>query len=432
MPHFAAFFAVLALAPELPAGNVLRVGPSQAYATIDAALAAAVDGDVILVDPGTYPPFTVDDLSVTIMSSGGQGSPFAVQQTPARPAIEIRNLAAARIATILHVAAPFTDGGNPAIVVDQCAGAVRLHDVRVDLPNDLPDAVARAAVEITACDRVWCEDVVVRGVMPRTGNSTTLFGAPIADNGGLCAVLLEDSVATFDLLVAEAFDNSTAVNGEAWGGDALRLVGGSYAWLVRELGLTGNSLIAGDGATFGGSAVHQVAPVGPAGVTACGPTGLARGSGSSYQNRGGLLAVDGDRGIVQSGPFTIERTVPACIQQTYGSASLQTPSLRLGTSTLLSVWSLFPRPYFVALSDTTASLPGPSGSLQMFDLSYGTTVLLGFGVLGAGPGIHSVTVPNAQGLVGLPLTLQGVLGIPGGGLINTLSLTLPAMGVVVP
>jgi hypothetical protein len=51
--YFALVF--LMLLPGLaPAQHILRVGPTQPYTTIQAAIAAATDHDAILIENGTY------------------------------------------------------------------------------------------------------------------------------------------------------------------------------------------------------------------------------------------------------------------------------------------------------------------------------------------------------------------------------------------
>ena len=67
--------ATLALALSLTAPDVLSVdddGPGP-YFTIQAALDAASDGDVVLVEPGTYDEFIVEK-DLTILGNGAPGT----------------------------------------------------------------------------------------------------------------------------------------------------------------------------------------------------------------------------------------------------------------------------------------------------------------------------------------------------------------------
>jgi hypothetical protein len=69
----------LVLAPAVSAATERHVGPGQTYTTITAALAAANDGDEIIVHPGTYSaatnsesfPLVVNDDNLVIRSTGG-------------------------------------------------------------------------------------------------------------------------------------------------------------------------------------------------------------------------------------------------------------------------------------------------------------------------------------------------------------------------
>jgi hypothetical protein len=67
---------VVALAPTLFAGNQLVVGPpgTAPFSQIESAVQAASDGDVIVVKPGTYAPFYLDDKAITIVAASGPGS----------------------------------------------------------------------------------------------------------------------------------------------------------------------------------------------------------------------------------------------------------------------------------------------------------------------------------------------------------------------
>jgi hypothetical protein len=413
-------------------GAILRIGAGQPFPTIGAAVTAAGDGDVLLVDPGVYPAFVVVDRSLTIASSAGAGSPFVVQQAVGMPAIAITGLSTGRTVTILHAATAFTDGRAPAVRISGCSGSVRMHDLSVDLPTNLPNATARAAMEIVNSPNVWFEDLSVIGTTPPVGNTVTLQGAPIANQGGLSAILLDNSTATFDHVMAQGFDNTTPVAGETWGGDGLRMLGSSHAWLVRELTATPNVLAGGFGSTFGGSAVHRVAIVQPAGVIACGPAVFLLGSAGNANSRGGEHAIDGDRGIVQAGGTSFHRTVPACLGESQGSLRFVNPTLQPGTTAQLELSTMQNRAWFVALSDTTTTSTGPAGSRQLIDPTAGVTIVLALGFYGGAPQTIALAIPNLPALSGLPLTAQGVLAPPAGGLLNTLALTMPAMGVVLP
>ena len=52
--------------PVFAAADVLTVGPSGDYLQITDALAAASDGDILLVEPGGYISFVIDNLGVQL------------------------------------------------------------------------------------------------------------------------------------------------------------------------------------------------------------------------------------------------------------------------------------------------------------------------------------------------------------------------------
>src|SRR5690606_4889708 len=120
-----ALVAACAAAPALRAGRVLRVGPTQAHATIQLAVDAALDGDLILVDPGSYPPFVVDGKALAILGATA-GLPFVVQPDPRGPAVQVRNLPVGRSVTIEGLTTSVVTGADSALRVDACLGPVRI------------------------------------------------------------------------------------------------------------------------------------------------------------------------------------------------------------------------------------------------------------------------------------------------------------------
>lgn len=417
-------------APGRP-GNVLRIGAGQPFATVNAALAVARDGDLLLVDPGTYPGFLLDGRSVVIASSGGAAAPFRLVQPAGQPAVAIRNLPAGREASLLHCVVEFRDGGAPAIRVAACGGGVRLVGVTVEPVGDLPDAAARAAVEVVDCAALWTVGLRIWPSVPRVGNTTALQGAPIDGNAGLCGVLLQDSAAVLDHPVVGGFDNGASRNGVSWGGDGLRLLGRSTAWVLREPGLPSAVLRGGAGLTHGGSAIHFVRAGGTPVVETCGPVDVVPGAGATAALRGGYLAIDNDRGLVAWSGGTAERYPPACLLESVGMVTVPAPVVAPGGVALIRVASLLPRWGWVlgGVTSVHASIAGIQGRALLDPQSPGT-VLLATGPVGPAPTVLAVPVPPDPGLVGLQLTLQGALGPPAGMTQPVLSLTMPAVLVV--
>lgn len=76
------------LAASLAAQTVHRVGASQPFATIQDAIDAAAPGDIVAVDAGTYPAFTLNKgLTIRAEPTGavvqaGTGTPWLVLDVP--------------------------------------------------------------------------------------------------------------------------------------------------------------------------------------------------------------------------------------------------------------------------------------------------------------------------------------------------------------
>ena len=91
------------------------------FPTIQQALNSAFDGDLILVRPGSYPSFVVDDLDVSIMADGG----FVTTGT-----IRARNLSAGKVLVLAGLDAQGAPTSSPsstrgAWFID-CAGSIRV------------------------------------------------------------------------------------------------------------------------------------------------------------------------------------------------------------------------------------------------------------------------------------------------------------------
>ena len=134
MPHVFAFVFCTLLTATLAAQNVLLVGPTQPFADVQAALGFASDGDVVEVEPGTYPPFTIVGKRVAVVAKKGPGLPGTFTVTGA-PAITVGALAPGQSVTIANARITATALGA-AITIDTAgAGSVRLLDTIVTAGN---------------------------------------------------------------------------------------------------------------------------------------------------------------------------------------------------------------------------------------------------------------------------------------------------------
>lgn len=126
------------LAPTaFAAGNVLVVDAAGGGAQISAAVAAAAPGDVVLVRSGTYAPFTVDGLSLTVAADRGAN----VQVTAG--GVRVLNLAPAECVVLRGLGAA-GGGFSRALLVQNNQGSVLAEDcafVGSNAGNSLRDAV---------------------------------------------------------------------------------------------------------------------------------------------------------------------------------------------------------------------------------------------------------------------------------------------------
>lgn len=104
--------------------DVRTVGSAGPYASVQAAIDAAVDGDVILVQPGWGGSFIVDAKALVI-AADGDGTVKGVLGSFA-----IRNLSAAQSVVLRNFAQTPSSGFGPnaSCVIEQCAGAVFVED----------------------------------------------------------------------------------------------------------------------------------------------------------------------------------------------------------------------------------------------------------------------------------------------------------------
>jgi hypothetical protein len=401
--------SVLALAPLIRAGQVLRVGPTRPFATIDAAIAAAADGDLILVDPGSYPPFTLDGRSLAVIAAAG---PFTVVPG-AQAQVRVRNVPAGGTVTVSGILAAIPTGNAPAIEIQSCPGTVRIGEAVIDPSADLPAVPLRAAVEITDCASVWLSELQVTSLTRRRGSTINYIPAPVGPNTGISAVLAERSTVLLKNVQLRGYDDA------GYGGDGLRLLGPSAA-ILHATG--GNVITGGNGVLFGGNAIHclNLGALLPD-VTLCGHTTLVPGPGAY---RGGYFARDHDRGLIQSGPIQIERFVPACVDAAASSASTARV-WSLGTVPTIGVGALLgPRAFVLFLGPTRVRpfrVPGV-GNEALLDYLTPRAIAIAAGVLPTNP--IPFAVPNAQELIGLQLAVQAALGAPAGMTTPVVTFTL--------
>ncbi len=250
------FFAAAVFAAALPAlarADVHVVDPGQpgAFATPQAAISAAVDGDTVLVKSGSYAGFTIDGKALGVVVDDGHVA--TVSGT-----VVVRNLVPGqevRIAgfQVMGDSSGIVSGNcfgsqelpGPGLLVENALAAVRFQDCSFQgaigssdcgggLFTELDDSYDGARV--LDSDNVAFVRCTLKGGEGRTMSPTAaLF---VAGSGGR-GVFAQDSLI--------AFHDCTLLGGH--GGDATHGGAGGTAYLVRGLGglVSGCTLIGGDG-----------------------------------------------------------------------------------------------------------------------------------------------------------------------------------------
>ena len=163
-------------APLLAQGAVHVVDdddPTAPFADIQSALAAASDGDTVLVKEGSYPSFDLSALGVTIAAESGA----LVRVTGGWL---VRNLAPAQTAVLRGLTIDPPNGQG--VIIDNCAGPVLVEDCLL-----VGESPASAAADGLAAARVlFCDSVSFLRTSFEGGNGGDLPGFPFLTlaNGG--------------------------------------------------------------------------------------------------------------------------------------------------------------------------------------------------------------------------------------------------------
>jgi len=388
------------LAASATAGNVLRVGPTQTYVTIQAAINAAVNGDVIIVDSGVYPAFVLAGKRVSILPSG---TDFEVQTATGTPAIDVNGIPAGMTVSILGAVVRYTEPSAPAVRISNNPGAVRLSRLFVSMDANLPNAAARAAVEVESTDTFWLYASQVTTSTARSGNTVNPTGA----NDGISGVELLDSNGVLQEVTLNGYDNAGA-----YAGDGLRVRDDSTAWLRSEIfrSAGSNSFFGGQGGTFGGHAVHLImaAPAQQDRITMCQGADLHLGTGTTD---GGYYGINNNAGKKVNGSITTWRVPDLCSGAQVGETQTDLDTVSIGTTFTVRVWTLQASVYGLAWSanaDYERTVTGYYGRGLIDQTNYS---ILASGSTSAATAVPvSVTIPNLNALRGLQMTFQTAFG----------------------
>ena len=145
-----ASLAALTLASAAHAGVIVvddSGGPGVGFTSIADAVTAAAEGDVVLVQSGTYSPFTIDGKSLVV--TGAPGAFVAVQGR-----ILVTSLASGQRVVLRELLTGTPPLSHEGLVVEQCAGAVWVESCRLMAAgSDTPGirVTHAAAVTLVRC-----------------------------------------------------------------------------------------------------------------------------------------------------------------------------------------------------------------------------------------------------------------------------------------
>lgn len=394
-PFAAAVLAVLAPASR---ADVLHVkGPTPDFAQISQAVAAAQDGDVLRVWPGTYGGFTIADRDLRVVRDPSPGA-VVVQGV-----VRVQSLAAGK--TVVLSGLDVTAGGGEGLIVFECSGAVRVQGCSLHGANgnvDPPDLHYRgfAGARIEASTDVAFSSCSLRGGV---GVGFELNGAFRGGDG----LRVQGSSVAF-----HSGDSTGGIGGSPWGqfseGDGGPGGAGAWADAGATLFVGGSTFEGGRGGTGGeGCSLCKPAYGGQGG------NGLAVDDAAAFTLATAFVPGEGgDPGTLGlAGPdgLELELGVDATLRQLHGRArSLSAPPLAAdGTSIDLVVHGEPGDAVFLASS------AGPA--FQVVPGARGVWLLEGPWPRGASrvssPGAGRAIVPTGDGALGT-LGAGGTLVLP--------------------
>jgi hypothetical protein len=411
-------FAALALAPQLHAGGVLRVGATRPHKTIQSAVNTARAGDLILVDPGTYPGFLIVNKGIAVVAAS---TSFVVTTSTTAPAIFVRGMVYPAEVTIIGAQINYASKTQPAVRLLGNTGSVRFSQLFVNEAADICGAKHQAAVVVETTKTFWFLDSRVFTGTARKGSTTI----PLGVNDGVSGVFVRDSDGVVQNCQFRGYD--ACVN---YSGDGLRMTGNTSIYIVDDYARSPQATIiqGGTGGKFGGNGLHYLgARSGLNRITMCGRTKLVGGKGST--KNGGFYALNNDGGQPRPGVWRLPKP---CSGQQVAQTSSDSPVAAPGGNIRLRIYTLFNRSYSLFVSTNSAYRRNLLGlrlaGRGMVDVTAPLATRLTSGVTtGRRSTVLNLAVPKLPALSGVQLTFQSLMG-PVNGVGNTLG--FPSLVVI--
>jgi hypothetical protein len=405
--------------------GVLVVAPSGApFTSIQAAVNASQNGDIVLVKAGNYGSFTIDGRVVSVVADAG-----ATVTVPGQ--VVVRNLPAMTQIALVRLSVTGSNGTGPtngaAIRLENNNGHIRVDGCTLrggDGGTLSGCSVVGNADAAPALSVQRCADVAVSLGDLRGGNANNLFAFPDCDGTPVVGGMGGHGLFVNDSIVA-VYDTSLkgGAGGTAWyhgghGGDAMRIAdlvpsGFPTNVLASNCSLDGSAkggsawdYIGGESAGFGGNAIEAAGPCSVR-VLDCGPiSGLG----------GCTLA-----GCLPLAPL-YAISAPATLTQLSG------PSKGFGMPRVLREGQNAQMLFSGSTGDAVFLLLSPTQQ-QFFAPAFKGVILLGSPLLGPytlgnidPSGFFSIMLPVPAlpiGVDGIGLELQAILVAPSGDAVLT-------------